>query len=75
MASVPTDGKQIMDKVASYKNGGDITKDRNRATIAGGTVGGLFGIYYGYSKKKNVMICAVIGAGLGAILSRIMMPK
>ncbi len=48
---------------------------RNRATIAGATVGGMFGLYYGYTRKKGLLVCTGAGVIMGAILSRLLMPK
>lgn len=48
---------------------------RNRATVTGACVGGLFGVYYGFSRKKNMLVYAGAGAVVGAILSRILVPK
>lgn len=70
-----TDGKQIMDRIKAIKGDTNPDADKNRATIAGGTVGLLGGLYYGYSRKKNILICALLGAGIGAVVSRILMPK
>jgi gas vesicle protein len=70
-----TDGKQIMDKIASIKSDTSPTADKLRATIAGGTVGMIGGIYYGYSRRKNVLVSALLGGALGAIVTRLLMPK
>jgi hypothetical protein len=48
---------------------------RNRATMTGAVIGGLGGVYYGYTRKKNVLVMGVAGVIVGAILSRLIMPK
>lgn len=57
------------------KEGYDTKTVRNRATIAGAAIGGMFGVYYGYTKKKNMLATGLAGLVMGAILSRLLMPK
>lgn len=69
---------EIMDKVKSIKGSGtddDVALEKKRAMIAGGTVGLMMGLYYGFSKQKNMLICGVIGGAAGAALTRLLMPK
>lgn len=56
-------------------NGYDPKSLRNRAMITGATIGGCFGLYYGYTRKKNMLVMAGAGALMGGILSRLIMPK
>ncbi len=53
----------------------DSTSIRNRAMITGAVVGGIFGLYYGYTRKKNMLVMTGAGALIGGILSRLIMPK
>jgi hypothetical protein len=53
----------------------DTKIQRNRAMIAGATIGGLGGLYYGFSRKKNMLVYCGAGAVVGALLSRLLMPK
>lgn len=71
-------GKEIMDKVRSIKGsdtGDDILVEKNRATVAGAATGCLIGVYYGYSRKKNMLVSALMGALAGAFIIRLCMPK
>lgn len=54
---------------------GDTSSIRNRAMISGAIVVGLFGMYYGYTKKKNVLVFGAGGAVVGAIAARMFMLK
>lgn len=67
-----TTGKQIINNVNSVKNGQftDERQQKNYATISGAGVGAIIGIYYGYSKNKNMLAFALLGAVLGAIATR-----
>lgn len=56
-------------------NAYDTKSIRIRATIAGACVGGMFGVYYGYTRKKSILATTAIGAIGGAILSRLLTPK
>lgn len=69
---------QILDQVKSIKGTStdqDVTIEKNRAMIAGGTIGLMMGLYYGFSKKHNMLICGVIGGASGAAITRLAMPK
>lgn len=68
---------RIMNKVSSLNSTDDSNEDssRNRATIAGATVGVFAGMYYGYTRKKNVFITSAFGAVVGIITTRAFLPK
>lgn len=68
---------QLKNKANSIIGGGgyDTKTVRTRATVAGACVGGLFGVYYGYTKRKNILAMTLIGGVTGAILSRLLVPK
>lgn len=68
---------QLANKVSAIKGTDqyDTATIRNRATIAGACIGGLGGVYYGYTRKKNILVMGATGALVGAILSRLIMPK
>jgi uncharacterized membrane protein len=71
-------GKAIMDKVRSIKgtdSDKDILVEKNRATVAGAATGTLIGVYYGFSRKQNIVVCALMGALAGALVVRLFMPK
>ncbi len=62
-------------KADSITGGDDESIARNRATVAGGLVGGMLGMYYGFSKGKSIVVMGLIGAVGGAILTRLTLPK
>lgn len=68
---------QLANKTSAIKGTDqyDTSTLRNRATITGAVVGGLGGAYYGFTRKKNVLVMGAAGALIGAILSRLIMPK
>lgn len=71
-------GKAILDKVRAIKGSGtekDILMEKNKATIAGSATGLLIGVYYGYSRKKNMLVTSLMGALAGAVVVRLLMPK
>lgn len=72
-----TPAQDILDKATAQKYGGgtDIDHERNMATASGAIVGGLFGMYIAYAKKKNLIIIGAVGALIGAIAARVILPK
>lgn len=70
-------GKQIMDKVDDIQgtSSKDIIFQRNQATIGGGAIGMVIGIYYGLTRKQNMLVCAAMGLIGGATIARIFTPK
>jgi len=70
------EAKDIFKKVSSIGTGSsDKKQQKQRATISGAAIGAVFGMYYGYSKKKNVLIMGAAGALIGAIVTKMFMPK
>lgn len=67
----------LAERASSIKGSKDYDPDaqRNRSMVAGATVGLLFGLYYGYTRSKNVLITGAAGAIGGGILARLFMPK
>lgn len=70
-------GKDILNKVSSIKgqNPDDPNYQRRSATISGSVIGLAGGAYYGFAKKKNLLVSAIIGAMAGGIVARIFMPE
>jgi outer membrane lipoprotein SlyB len=68
-----TEGGSMMNKIASIGTSGpeDEATHKNKATISGAAVGGLFGMYYGYSKEKNMLVCGIVGSVIGAVVARV----
>ncbi len=67
--------KDMLDKISGLGSGTDPESQRNKATANGAAVGGIFGMYYGWSRKKNILVWGMFGALGGAIIARILMPK
>jgi hypothetical protein len=72
-----TTGKELLDRVYAIKGNAskEIMQERNRATIAGGFVGFGMGVYYGYSRDKNMLVTGLLCGVLGAVSARLLMPK
>jgi uncharacterized membrane protein len=72
-----TTAKELLDRVSAIKSGTakDVAKERNKATAAGGAMGAMMGLYFGTSRRQNILVCGIIGAVIGAITVRIVMPK
>lgn len=70
------DGKSILDKVSSIKgqNPDDPNYQKRSATISGSIIGLAGGAYYGFAKKKNLLVTSLIGAVAGGIIARLFMP-
>lgn len=70
-------GKELIDKAASIKNvtSLDINSQKNKAAMTGGFIGMAGGVYWGYAKKQNLLVCGIMGAIGGALISRLFMPK
>jgi hypothetical protein len=68
-----TTGKQIMDNIAGIQGAGkDTVFQRNQATISGGVIGMVVGIYWGFTHKhKNLLVTGLFGAIGGAIIARV----
>jgi outer membrane lipoprotein SlyB len=43
--------------------------------LAGATAGGMFGLYYGYTRKKNLAVMTIAGGVIGALVSRLLTPS
>lgn len=67
----------IMNKVKAINStdDSDVKSSRNKATAAGAVVGVFAGMYYGYTRKKNVFVMGAVGAAIGALMTRAFLPK
>lgn len=76
-ATTATTGKELLDRVRSIKDGTgkEIVREKNRATVAGAAMGAMMGVYVGTSRKQNVLVTSILGAVIGAITVRLVMPK
>lgn len=69
-------GKDFLDKISSIQNSdGGIGYHRDRATMDGALVGMAIGLFFGFAKKKNMLVFGMLGAVGGAIVGRALMPK
>jgi len=77
MSAETTSAKELLDKVSVIKSGTskEIARERNKATAAGAGVGAIMGFYFATSKGQNMLVCGIIGAAVGAITIRLVMPK
>lgn len=75
--TTPGTGKELLEKLQAIKTGTnkEIAKEQNKATIAGAAMGAMMGVYYGTSRKKNILVTTIFGAIVGAITVRLVMPK
>ncbi len=68
--------KEMLDKVEAIKDQKpDISGIHNKAMLNGALIGFGAGAYFGYAKKKNMLVTALIGGVAGIIISRVFMPK
>ena len=67
----------ILNKVSTIKgeNPNDPNYQRNLSTVGGSFIGLAAGAFYGYSRKKPILVCSLIGAIGGGIISRLFMPN
>lgn len=65
--------QEIYNKISN--SGSDAKNNGKKAIISGAAVGAAFGFYYGYSRKKNILVMGVAGAIVGALVAKILMPK
>lgn len=70
-------GKEIMEDVDAIKQGKgyDPANLKKNAAVTGGAIGFAAGAYYGYVRSKNMLVPALLGAVLGALAARLIMPK
>jgi uncharacterized protein YcfJ len=66
-------GKEIINNVNSVKDGKypDEKSQHIHAIVSGAAVGGMMGIYYGYSKDKNMLAMGILGAIIGSVVVRL----
>lgn len=70
-------GKQIIEEAAAVKNGGAYNPSsmKWRAAISGGSIGIVAGGYWAFVKNGNMLVGALAGGIVGALLARMIMPK
>jgi hypothetical protein len=72
-----TTAKELLDRVTEIKTGTakEVSREKNKATLAGAAMGAMMGLYFGSSRKQNLLVCGIMGAAVGAIVVRLVMPK
>lgn len=53
------------------KDTNTIIKESTKNTLVGAGIGGLIGLFIGFTKEKNLLMSSFIGAVIGGSISRI----
>jgi hypothetical protein len=70
--------KDFLDKAKKNKsqNENELLKDKSKAAMTGLAIGGLAGLYFGYTRKYNILISVFLGGLVGSLLTRALLkPK
>jgi len=70
--------KDFLDKAKKNKsqNESELLKDKSKAAITGLAIGGLAGLYIGYTRKYNILISVFLGGLVGSLITRALLkPK
>jgi|LauGreDrversion4_2_1035121.scaffolds.fasta_scaffold05180_6 LytS/YehU family sensor histidine kinase len=70
--------KDFLDKAKKNKsqNESELLKDKSKAAITGLAIGGIAGLYIGYTRKYNILISVFLGGLVGSLLTRALLkPK
>ena len=70
--------KDFLDKANKNKsqNETELLKDKSKAAMTGLAIGGLAGLYIGYTRKYNILISVFLGGLVGSLLTRALLkPK
>ena len=70
--------KDFLDKASKNKsqNETELLKDKSKAAMTGLAIGGLAGLYIGYTRKYNILISVFLGGLVGSLLTRALLkPK
>ena len=70
--------KDFLDKAKKNKsqNENELLKDKSKASMTGLAIGGLAGLYIGYTRKYNILISVFLGGLVGSLLTRALLkPK
>jgi len=64
--------KDFLDKAKKNKsqNESELLKDKSKAAITGLAIGGIAGLYIGYTRKYNILISVFLGGLVGSLLTR-----
>lgn len=70
--------KDFLDKASKNKsqNENELLKDKSKAALTGLAIGGLAGLYIGYTRKYNILISVFLGGLVGSLVTRALLkPK
>lgn len=70
--------KDFLDKAKKNKsqNENELLKDKSRAAMTGLAIGGIAGLYVGYTRKYNILISVFLGGLIGSLVTRALLkPK
>jgi len=70
------EGKELLDKIAELKSKSDsFALKKTKGTITGAFIGMAGGLLIGFSRKYNLLSSAFVGALVGGVVSRVLLPK
>ena len=70
--------KDFLNKASGNKssNESELLKDKSKAALTGLAIGGLAGLYVGYTRKYNILISVFLGGLVGSLITRALLkPK
>lgn len=70
--------KDFLNKASGNKssNESELLKDKSKASLTGLAIGGLAGLYVGYTRKYNILISVFLGGLVGSLITRALLkPK
>jgi uncharacterized membrane protein (Fun14 family) len=70
--------KDFLNKASKNKsqNESELIKDKSKAAVTGLAIGGLVGLYVGYTRKYNILISVFLGGLVGSLVTRALLkPK
>ena len=70
------EGKELLDKISELKSKSDsYALKKTKGTITGAFIGMAGGLLIGFSRKYNLLSSAFVGALVGGVVSRLLLPK
>ena len=70
--------KDFLNKASknTSQNESELIKDKSKAAVTGLAIGGLVGLYVGYTRKYNILISVFLGGLVGSLVTRALLkPK
>jgi hypothetical protein len=70
--------KDFLDKAKKNKSQSEneLLKDKSKAAMTGLAIGGIAGLYVGYTRKYNILISVFLGGLIGSLVTRALLkPK